>query len=145
MTHRVKGGEKGQMPFEPTKDDRELVGMLAGNGIPHRIVARFIKNPTTGEHIGFNTLKRQFKEELKHGRAQSDALLIKTAFNMATVQFIPSVLIFMLKTRLGWKEPAVDPLMTETYADLVRESAKVHKPPSSPPELKVVGGSGQPD
>lgn len=123
-------------PYEPTNEDRELVAILAGNGIPHDIICRCIVSPATQEHIGINTLKRHFKPELTDGRAMADAGLIGRAYQMSKT--VPAVLIFMLKTRLGWKEPAQDPNMRERYEDLVNKANEV--PKLTGPALRVVNG-----
>lgn len=134
MTHRVKGGERGQLPFVPTKEDRALVAILAGNGIPHKAVCKYVKNPVTKEPIGLATLKRHFVEELEDGRSEANALLIQWAF--AQAKDTPSTLIFLLKTRLGWKEPAQDVNLHQTYGELVEAAAKVKEKPA----LVVVQG-----
>jgi len=123
-------------PFVPTDEQRERVSILAGNGIPFFIIARCITNPDTGQGIGISTLKHYFRTELKDGRSIADAELIGRAYAMSKTN--PAVLIFMLKTRLGWKEPAQEINLRQTYAELVAEATKAK--PASPPELSIVNG-----
>lgn len=110
-------------PYEPTDADRNLVAILAGNGIPHHVICRCITSPDTKEHIGLSTLKRHFKPQLADGRGMSDASLIGKAYEVA-MSGNPAVLIFMCKTRLGWKEPATEINLRQTYEELVRDAAK---------------------
>lgn len=110
-------------PFTPTEAQRELVAILAGNGIPHEIIARCVTNPDTTLPIGKRTLDKHFADELKDGRAISDAGLINKAYSVA-MSGQPAVLIFMLKTRLGWKEPAQEINLRQSYEELVRDAAK---------------------
>lgn len=110
-------------PFVPTPEQRDLVAILAGNGIPHEIIARCITNSATTKPIGKRTLDKHFAHELKDGRKISDAALIGRAYSVA-MSGQPTVLIFMLKTRLGWKEPAQEINLRQTYEELVRDAAK---------------------
>lgn len=121
-------------PFAPTEEQRALVEILAGNGIPHAAICKFVKSPVTDEPINISTLKRHFKGELKDGRHVADAGLIKMAYQMAKTN--ASVLIFMCKTRLGWKEPAQDVNLHTTYGELVKQATEQPKP-----DLKLVQGS----
>lgn len=127
----------GRLPdYEPTDKDRELVAVLAGNGIPHDIIAKCIFSPATKLAISLSTLRRHYRRELKEGRSIADAGLIGRAYEMSKT--VPSVLIFMCKTRLGWKEPAQDPNMRERYEDLVKKADE--SPRIQGAALQVVSG-----
>jgi hypothetical protein len=114
----------GRLPaFEPTVDQRELVAILSGNGIPQPTICKFVKSPDTGEAISTSTLKKHFKVELIEGRNHSDAKLIESAYKAAIGGNV-TMLIFLCKTRLGWKEPAQEINLRQTYEELVRDAAK---------------------
>lgn len=138
------GKDLGRLPkYEPTEEDRDLVAILAGNGIPHAIIARCIKSPDTLEHIGLSTLKRHFKPQLKDGRAMSDATLIGRAYSMSAKN--AAVLIFLCKTRLGWKEPTQEINLRQTYEELVRDASKKaeeHRKAAAAALVLVQGGKG---
>lgn len=125
MAAKAKGGQE---PFEPTDEQRDLVAILAGNGVPQPVICRFITWPQmtreAGKPITDRTLRKAFRSELDAGMDVANAKLIKTAFKVATVDEVPSVLIFLLKTRLGWKEPAQDVTLHMTYGELVEKAEK---------------------
>jgi DNA-binding Lrp family transcriptional regulator len=51
---------RGQPPYEPTPQNRQLVQVLRANGIPFRAIARELK-------ISLPTLRKNFREELANG------------------------------------------------------------------------------
>ena len=121
---------KGQVPFEPTDEQRELVAILAGTGVPQSVICRFITWPAdalhddAGKPITDRTLRKVFRAELDEGIEIAHAMLKKTAFHMAVVDKVPAMAIFLLKTRLGWKEPAQDVNLHMTYGELVELAEK---------------------
>lgn len=133
---------KTKPEFEPTDEQRELVAVLSSCGIPQATICRFVTwkgiADNSGKTISEPTLRKAFREELDEAGQVAHAKLIRTAFHMATVDKIPSLVIFLLKTRLGWKEPAQDVNLHQTYGQLLDEARKAGKP-----DLKVVGGTGQ--
>ena len=68
-----RGGARsgaGQPPFEPTKEQRRTVSILAGVGRPHKEIATLVINPRTGKPIDDVTLRLRFPEELCQAKAK---------------------------------------------------------------------------
>jgi hypothetical protein len=119
----------GQIPFSPTEEQRELVAVLAGAGIPHLTICRFITWPATAGHdagkpIVMMTLRKCFRYELNEGMAHSNAKIVKTAHEMIVKDKNPALTIFWLKTRMGWKEPAQEVNLSMSYGQLVEQAVK---------------------
>jgi hypothetical protein len=76
-------GRKGGRPrnpdlekrFVPTREQREIVQLLAGYAIPHERIVKAIRNPETRRPIGVHTLIEHFEHELEAGRAEVDQML----------------------------------------------------------------------
>jgi hypothetical protein len=60
--------------FAPTQEQRDLVRLLAGYGIPPDRICKVIKNPHTKRPIGRETLEKRFEDELECGSAEMDAV-----------------------------------------------------------------------
>jgi hypothetical protein len=65
----------GQPPFEPTKEQRRMVLVLAGMGRPHKEIATLVINPRTGRAIDDATLRLRFPEELCQAKAKVSLIL----------------------------------------------------------------------
>lgn len=134
---------KGQVPFEPTEDDRLLVAVLIGSGMPQEIVCRFIKWPAialhhdAGKAIGLKTLRKAFREELDSGMSIANGKVIQALFYNAVVKNNVTAQIWWTKCRAGWKEPAQDVNLHKTWGELVEES---YDRPPAPPALTVIAG-----
>ena len=64
-----RGGARpgaGQPPFEPTKEQRRMVSILAGMGRPHKEIATLVVNPRTGKPIDDVTLRLRQLEQRQH-------------------------------------------------------------------------------
>lgn len=111
--------------FEPTERERELVGILAGEGVPYRAICRFVKREDVGgimAPINLSTLRRHFREELAAGREIADATIVNKNYELMLAGN-PQVTMFMAKVRLGWKEVS-EVHVRESYGELVQGSAK---------------------
>ena len=110
--------------FEASDKEREIVSILAAEGIPQRSICRFVKRegkPGKGfEPISLATLKRHFREELKIGREVADATIVHKNYELM-IAGNPQVTMFLAKARLGWKE-VTEVHMRETYGDLVQQA-----------------------
>jgi hypothetical protein len=49
--------------FKPTDQDREVVKLLSGFGLPLERIAKAVRNPLTRRGIGVNTLQARFEHE----------------------------------------------------------------------------------
>lgn len=56
------------------------------------------------EGIPNSTLTRKYAAELAEGRAHGKMTIMKTAFQMAESGKFPTMTIFFLKTKCGWRE-----------------------------------------
>lgn len=104
----------GRPVFAPTKDQRTLVGIMAGCGFKHELIA---------ERIGIDdkTLRKHFREELTEGKSAANAIVAQSLFKKATGDGSQSVTaaIFWMKTQAGWKETTVSELSGTNGAPLV--------------------------
>ena len=96
----------GRPPHRPTAYWRGQVDAYASCGTPHADIAAVID-------IDAKTLRKHYAGELDVAAIKANAAVGRTAFLMATGgprrlwrQAVPSMTIFWLKTRMGWKETA---------------------------------------
>lgn len=86
----------GRYPeWKPTKEQREQVFKMAKVGLNRDLIATILE-------VTEPTLIKHCKKELEAGSARGKNELIEIAHQRAKKS--DSVLIFLLKTRLGWKE-----------------------------------------
>jgi hypothetical protein len=64
--------------FQPSLEQREVVRLLSGFGLPHERICRAVRNPLTRRPINVSTLLRHFESELQDGAAAVDALVAGT-------------------------------------------------------------------
>lgn len=104
----------GRPEFKPTKDQRTLVGIMAGCGFKHELIA---------ERVGIDdkTLRKHFRAELDEGKANANAIVAQSLFKKATGDGSQSVTaaIFWMKTQAGWKETSVSEVSGADGAPLV--------------------------
>lgn len=84
-----------------SKQNKELVEILAAVGIPQDRIARLLK-------IDPKTLREYYRDELDLGSDKATAKVAGTLFKTATEGIGPAAItaqIFWLKTRAGWREP----------------------------------------
>jgi hypothetical protein len=84
-------------PFAVTEALREKVRYLSGLGVPHDYIARIIE-------CSPKTLRKHFRRELDRGAAEAIAAVSGYLFKAARSGNV-TAMIFILKTRGGWKEP----------------------------------------
>lgn len=111
------GGEITRRGFSPTSAQRALVESLAGYGIPEVEIAAVVG-------IARSTLRRHFEGELDTGRTRAHSRVAESLFRQAVgaeavydeqgnllraeLRPNPACAIFWAKTRMGWKETAID-------------------------------------
>jgi len=78
---------------------------MAGFGVPESDIAGVLG-------IDPKTLRRHYRDELKHGHVKANARVAESLYRKATSDGAQSVTaaIFWLKTRAGWKETVVNEL-----------------------------------
>jgi hypothetical protein len=89
--------------FEPTKEHRELVKLLAGYGIPDARIVKVIRNPHTRRPIAVSTLEKHFAQELDTGAAEMEAVvcaMLSTKIRQGNIV----ALIWWMKNRMGWRD-----------------------------------------
>src|ERR1700674_596482 len=91
-------------PFEPTKQQRDLVEALVGYGVRYTEICRLVVNPRTGKPIDTKTLMKAFRSELDVGATKANAKVAESLFKQATGGNV-AALIWWTKCRMGWKEP----------------------------------------
>lgn len=62
------------------------------------------KDIAIAENLKLSTMTRKYKTELMRGRAKGKGTVMQTAFKMAVSGNYPTMTIFFLKTRCGWRE-----------------------------------------
>lgn len=70
---------------------------LAAYGVPIDKMAKHV-------HVGENTIPKLYKNEIEAGKAKGDIKILQTAFDLAVNGKNVAMLIFLLKTRLGFRE-----------------------------------------
>lgn len=100
---------------------REQVVELAKLGLPQDQIARLVK-------ISESSLKKYYADELKLGLAESNKELSGWAFKSAR-EGNPTMIIFLCKVRLGWKEKADGEQPKQEPTKIVVE---VQAPPEEP-------------
>lgn len=86
-------------PFQPTPEQRTLVGIMAACGFPQAQIA---------ERVGCDakTLRKAFRKELTDGKTAANAIVAQSLFKKATGsgQGAVTAAIFWMKCQAGWKE-----------------------------------------
>lgn len=83
-------------PHEPTKATRDTVKMHALVGTPQELIADVL-------NIDPKTLRKWYREELDHSKAQANATIGGALFNKAK-SGDTAAMIFWMKTQAGWRE-----------------------------------------
>lgn len=105
--------------FVPTKDQRQIVRLMASIMEPHVGIAKAIINPETKRPISPVTLRKAFPEELSDAHAQVKAFAVGKLFELIT-KGTPSAIFFYLKTKCGFKETNVHEFQGLGSFDLTR-------------------------
>ena len=95
-------------PHDPDPVQRRQVEAMAGYGVPEADIAGVVG-------IDSKTLRRHYRDELKHGHVKANARVAESLYRKATTDGAQSVAaaIFWLKTRAGWKETSVGELTVD--------------------------------
>jgi hypothetical protein len=105
---RVAGRKYCPTRFDPSEEDRKLVEMLSGFGIPTPDICTQIKG-RDGKPIGLSTLKKYFGRELAVGHVKANAQVMKAMFKNACGKGPAAVTaqIWWTKNRMGWSDRRV--------------------------------------
>ena len=115
---------KTKPPFQPTRENREMVTLLSSMGVPQDDISKVVG-------ISKMTLVKYFREELDTAAIRANAKVAGTLFKAATNpeggSSSVTAAIFWLKTRARWKETAAvelsgadgDPLITEIRRTII--------------------------
>lgn len=90
-------GAGGRPPHEPTVQQRHFVETCAMGGITQDDICEVIG-------ISKKTLHKHYRDELDTAYSKANAKVVQTAFQLATSGKCPSMTMFWLKTRMGWRE-----------------------------------------
>ena len=99
----VSMGKRGAPQKQYDPKIAGTVRALRTFGVPIPTICRTIQQNELGK-ISQNTLRKLYAKELEEGEALGDSKLYETAFSIATKQKNVTMLIFLMKTRLGLKE-----------------------------------------
>lgn len=88
---------RGGVPYQPTDEQRRLVKVMSGFGIPQQDIASQIG-------VDAKTLRKHFREELDRGMTEANMRVAQSLFNMATTGGSVAAAIFWMKARAGWRE-----------------------------------------
>ena len=131
----MRGGRRegsGRKAHEPTEQARQLVRALVIAGWDQEKIA-----PIAGL-ADSKSLRKYYRNELDLGRAHADAAVTKSLLMQAVggpeadwKLAVPSATIFYAKTRMGWKEVAVqehsgldgEPIKVQNVTDEMRARA----------------------
>jgi hypothetical protein len=86
--------------FQPTEEQRRTVEKLASYGVPQAEIARVVR-------IDPKTLRKHFREQLDTAAIRANGAVAETAYKMAVSGERPTMTMFWLKCRAGWKETQV--------------------------------------
>ena len=86
--------------FRPTSQLRKMVEAMSGFGMTEEPIAALIRPGG----IDPKTLRKYFRKELTRGQAQAMAKLMQTAYQLAVHEKNVTMIIFLLKTRCGFRE-----------------------------------------
>jgi hypothetical protein len=89
--------------FDPSQEQRDLVKLLAGYGIPNDRIARVIRNPASQRHISASTLERRFVHELETGAIEMDAICCGMLSKKIREGNIVAIIWYM-KNKMGWSD-----------------------------------------
>lgn len=96
--------------YHPTLEQRHLVKVMAGMGIPEDKMVQAVLNPATKRPISPITLRAHFREELDQGFVQTNSAVAAALYKNATSPTetypggVPVAQIFWLKCRMRWQQ-----------------------------------------
>ena len=109
-----------RLQFVPTEDQRKLVKSLAAYGLLQQQIANIIGLRSV------KTLRKHLRKELTLGGPEANAKVAQTAYQMAISGKHPSVTMFWLKTRAGWREvqpPETSPASAPAFIISIEKEA----------------------
>jgi len=92
------GEQTNGVLFEPTDDERKLVGQMCSVGIPQEQICRVVR-----DGIDDKTLRKHFRKELDTAKVKANAEIGGVLFNKA-INGDTTAAIFWAKTQMGWRE-----------------------------------------
>ena len=114
-------GRSGRKAFVPNPAQRNMVRKLTGWGIPQQHICRVVTNPQTAKPLDPKSLRKHFALDI--GTDPVEANFLVGSLIYATIVGLPpppgtvaitnkrvrgKLVIFWLKTRMGWRETSVD-------------------------------------
>ena len=119
---------RGGVMYTPTEEQRRMVKIMSGFGIPQTDIAGQVG-------IDTKTLRKHFREELDRGMTEANMRVAQSLFSMATTGGSVAAAIFWMKARAGWREkhpeePAED---EKTTVVIYRWATDPHGNPVSQP------------
>ena len=129
--------------FEPSDEQRRMVKVMSGFGIPQTDIASQVG-------IDTKTLRKHFREELDRGMTEANMRVAQSLFSMATTGGSVAAAIFWMKARAGWREkhpeePAEEEKTTVVlYRWATDRNGNLPHPPAAPavPSITNDGDSG---
>jgi hypothetical protein len=100
------GGKRegsGRKAVEFTEQERQIVEIMAAGGFNNAEIAAAIKPGG----VDVRTLRKHCAHELENGAAVVNGRLVRKAYQKAIVDGDTTMIIWLTKTRLGWKETTV--------------------------------------
>lgn len=88
---------RGGVMYQPTEEQRRMVKVMSGFGIPQTDIASQVG-------IDTKTLRKHFREELDRGMTEANMRVAQSLFSMATTGGSVAAAIFWMKARAGWRE-----------------------------------------
>ena len=85
------------LAFEPTAEQRRMVQVLSGIGVPQDQIALLIG-------VDAKTLRKSCRDDLDRGMAEANVKVGQTLFSMTTRGDNTAATIFWMKARAGWRE-----------------------------------------
>ena len=87
----------GRKRHKPTETTREIVNVMLSHGLTQVDVAKVLR-------LDPKTLRRHYSDEIETASIIAMSEVAKTAYKMAISGQYPAMTMFLLKTRLGWRE-----------------------------------------
>lgn len=109
--------EAGRPPHEPTAEGRELVKLHATVGTRQEMIADILG-------IDEKTLRKHYRAELDHSKAQANAVIGGVLFNKAK-KGDTAAAIFWMKTQAGWKETTVSEVVGPGGGPVLLDATKL--------------------
>ncbi len=107
----------GMPPHQPTSEGRELVKLHAIVGTRQEVIAGLLG-------IDEKTLRKYYRKELDHSKAQANAVIGGALFNKAKAGDTAAQ-IFWMKTQAGWKETTVSEVVGAGGGPVMLDATKL--------------------